>query len=99
MAKPSRNEIHVAIIGAGIGGLALAMALHKKDISFTLYEDAKEYSAVGAGIGFAPNGMRTMDLIEPGFRPFYEAICVGNQANPLHRINKSMALNPALPVL
>ncbi|KAK2480683.1 hypothetical protein H9L39_06322 [Fusarium oxysporum f. sp. albedinis] len=79
MAKPSRNEIHVAIIGAGIGGLALAMALHKKGISFTLYEDAKEYSAVGAGIGFAPNGMRTMDLIEPGFRPLYEAICVGNK--------------------
>ncbi|KAG5755821.1 hypothetical protein H9Q69_000282 [Fusarium xylarioides] len=79
MAKPSRNELHVAIVGASIGGLALAMALHKNGISFTLYEDAKEYSAVGAGIGFAPNGMRTMDLIEPGFRPLYEAICVGNK--------------------
>jgi hypothetical protein len=33
--------------GAGIGGLALAMALHKKDISFTLYEEAREFSAVG----------------------------------------------------
>lgn len=33
--------------GAGIGGLALAMALHKKGISFTLYEDAKKFSAVG----------------------------------------------------
>jgi hypothetical protein len=33
--------------GAGIGGLALAMALHNKGISFTLYEDAKEFSAVG----------------------------------------------------
>lgn len=33
--------------GAGIGGLALAMALHKKNVSFTLYEEAAEYSAVG----------------------------------------------------
>jgi hypothetical protein len=33
--------------GAGIGGLALAMALHKKGISFTLYEEAEEFSAVG----------------------------------------------------
>ena len=33
--------------GAGIAGLALAMALHRKGISFTLYEEAKEYSAVG----------------------------------------------------
>ncbi|KAE8341969.1 hypothetical protein BDV24DRAFT_131132, partial [Aspergillus arachidicola] len=55
------------------------MALHKKGISFTLYEEGKEYSVVGAGIGFAPNGMRTMDLIEPGFRPLYEKVCVGNE--------------------
>ncbi|THY47328.1 monooxygenase [Aureobasidium pullulans] len=65
--------------GAGIGGLALAISLHKKGVPFTLYEGAKEYSVVGAGIGFAPNGMRTMDLIEPAFRPLYEKICVGNK--------------------
>ena len=35
------------LIGAGIGGLALSMALYNKRISFTLYEEAKEYSAVG----------------------------------------------------
>ncbi|KAK4947460.1 hypothetical protein LTR10_013828 [Elasticomyces elasticus] len=73
------TRLHVAIIGAGIGGLALAMALYKKGISFTLYEEANEYSAVGAGIGFAPNGLRAMDLIEPGFRPKYEKICIGNK--------------------
>lgn len=33
--------------GAGIGGLALAISLHKKGVSFTLYEGAKEYSVVG----------------------------------------------------
>ncbi|KAB8253454.1 hypothetical protein BDV35DRAFT_333808 [Aspergillus flavus] len=79
MTKTNQDDFHVAIVGAGIGGLALAMALHKKGISFTLYEEAKEYSVVGAGIGFAPNGMRTMDLIEPGFRPLYERVCVGNK--------------------
>ncbi|KAL5866413.1 hypothetical protein ACKVWC_011440 [Pyricularia oryzae] len=79
MAKTTHADFHIAIVGAGIAGLALAMALHKKGISFTLYEEAKEYSAVGAGIGFAPNGMRTMDLIEPAFRPLYEDICVGNK--------------------
>ncbi|KAF1913420.1 hypothetical protein BDU57DRAFT_355911 [Ampelomyces quisqualis] len=79
MAPEPDNDFHVAIVGAGIGGLALAMALHKKGIQFTLYEDAKQYSAVGAGIGFAPNGLRAMDLIEPGFRPLYEKICVGNK--------------------
>jgi 2-polyprenyl-6-methoxyphenol hydroxylase-like FAD-dependent oxidoreductase len=33
--------------GAGIGGLALAMSLHKRGVAFTLYEGAKEYSVVG----------------------------------------------------
>ena len=32
-----------------------------------------------AGIGLAPNGLRAMDLIEPGFRPIYERVCVGNK--------------------
>ncbi|KAI4906469.1 hypothetical protein J4E90_010543 [Alternaria incomplexa] len=41
------SDFHVTIVGAGIGGLALAMALHKKCVPFTLYEDAKEFSAVG----------------------------------------------------
>ena len=34
--------------GAGIGGLALAMALHRQGIPFILYEEAKQYSAVGS---------------------------------------------------
>lgn len=39
-----------------------------------------------AGIGFAPNGMRTMDLIEPGFRPLYEKACVGNLGDDAQHI-------------
>jgi hypothetical protein len=30
--------------------------------------------------------MRTMDLIEPGFRPFYEEICVGNKGEDAQTI-------------
>ncbi|KAF2210989.1 hypothetical protein CERZMDRAFT_112821 [Cercospora zeae-maydis SCOH1-5] len=79
MAKNGNQNFHVAIVGAGIAGLALAIALHNKGIPFTLYEEAKGYSVVGAGVGFGPNGMLAMDLIEPGFRPLYEQLCVGNK--------------------
>ncbi|KAJ4171735.1 hypothetical protein NW754_000314 [Fusarium falciforme] len=79
MTGDSIKDLHVAIVGAGIAGLALAMALHKKGVPFTLYEEAKQYSVVGAGIGFGPNGLQAMDLIEPGFRAKYEAVCVGNK--------------------
>ncbi|KAI5240005.1 monooxygenase [Aureobasidium subglaciale] len=89
------EDLHVAIVG--IGGLALAMSLYKKGVSFTLYEGAKEYSVVGAGIGFAPNGMRTMDLIEPEFRPLYEEICVGNKGeNNQHIFFEGMLLEKGL---
>lgn len=30
--------------------------------------------------------MRTMDLIEPGFRPLYEKICVGNKGEDAQTI-------------
>ncbi|KAF3051814.1 hypothetical protein E8E11_002995 [Didymella keratinophila] len=79
-AHNSGTGFHVAIVGAGIAGLALAMALRQKGICFTLYEEASQFSAVGAGIGFGPNGLRAMDLIEPGFLPEYEKICVGNKS-------------------
>nr|AMB48856.1 salicylate hydroxylase [Fusarium camptoceras] len=68
------NEFNVAIVGAGVAGLALAMGLHRRGVPFTIYEEAKE-----AGIGFGPNGMQALDLIEPGFRPLYEKLCVGNK--------------------
>ncbi|KAK5107687.1 hypothetical protein LTR62_000922 [Meristemomyces frigidus] len=79
MERDTIADLHVAIVGAGIGGLALAMALHKKNVRFTLYEEAKQYSAVGAGIGLGPNGLRALDLIEPGCRELYEKACVGNK--------------------
>ncbi|KAL8389036.1 hypothetical protein RB595_008840 [Gaeumannomyces hyphopodioides] len=86
MVKSSRKDFHVAIVGAGVGGLALAMGLHKKGVSFTLYEEAKEYSVVGAGIGCPPNGMRVMDAIEPRFRALYDKVCVGNKSEDAQSI-------------
>jgi salicylate hydroxylase len=67
--------------GAGIAGLALALALHNRSIPFTLYESAAEFSVVGAGIGFGPNGLRAMDGIEKRFRARYDEVCVGNRGS------------------
>lgn len=41
--------------------------------------DAETSNTHSAGIGFAPNGLRAMDLIEPGFRPLYENVSCGNK--------------------
>ncbi|KAF2166412.1 hypothetical protein M409DRAFT_23052 [Zasmidium cellare ATCC 36951] len=80
MSDSKQEDFSVAVVGAGIAGLALAIGLHKHNIPFTLYEEAPQYSTVGAGIGFGPNGLLAMDLIGEGFRPKYESICVGNKS-------------------
>jgi 2-polyprenyl-6-methoxyphenol hydroxylase-like FAD-dependent oxidoreductase len=49
------------IIGAGIGGLTTAIALMKKGIDVTIYEQSSEINEVGAGIWVAPNGLKVFD--------------------------------------
>ncbi|CAN9155267.1 unnamed protein product [Alternaria alternata] len=86
MIGKTREDVHVAIAGAGIAGSALAISLHRKGIFFNIYGAAKEYSVVGAGIDFGPNRMRALDLIEPGFRHLYEALCTTNKGERTEHI-------------
>ncbi|KAL4959105.1 salicylate hydroxylase [Aspergillus stella-maris] len=79
MAGDKIQDMHVAIVGAGIAGLALAIGLCKKDVPFTVYEAASEYSTVGAGIGFGPNGDLALNMIEEEFRPKFDRVCIGNR--------------------
>jgi hypothetical protein len=57
----------VVIIGAGIVGLVLALALHKHcGIQVELYEQAQTFhDDVGAGMGMYPNGLRVIRDISP----------------------------------
>lgn len=75
---------NIAIIGAGIGGLALAIGLARLGVPFTLYESAPAFSAVGAGMGLGPNALRAMDGIDKRFRSMYTSIATGN-LNPEKR--------------
>lgn len=53
----------VAIAGAGIGGLTLAIALRKLDIDAHVYERAAELRPVGAGLSLMPNAMLALRAI------------------------------------
>lgn len=57
MSWQGRN---VAIVGAGIGGLALAAALRLQGIEAVIYEQTKAFARVGAGIQMSPNAMRVL---------------------------------------
>lgn len=47
-----------AILGGGIGGLTLAIALQKKNINVKVYESAGEWKPLGAGLGLAGNAVK-----------------------------------------
>ena len=54
---------HVVVVGAGIGGLTAAVALHRRGWHVTVCERAPEPPTTGAGIGLAPNALRALDAI------------------------------------
>ncbi|KFY08417.1 hypothetical protein V492_06241 [Pseudogymnoascus sp. VKM F-4246] len=54
---------HVAIIGAGPGGLALALALHAQSISCAIYEQRLRSLKIGGAIILAPNALRVLDAL------------------------------------
>jgi salicylate hydroxylase len=57
------NE-NLAIVGAGIGGLTLALSLLRQGCQVQVYEQAPELLELGAGVQLGPNGSRI--LIELG---------------------------------
>lgn len=57
---------HALVLGAGIGGLAAAVALGDRGWSVTVLERAPVLEPVGAGIGVAPNGLRALDALGLG---------------------------------
>ncbi|MEV7525162.1 FAD-dependent monooxygenase [Streptomyces sp. NPDC091371] len=57
------TERHGVVAGAGIGGLAAAIALHRRGWRVTVCERAPEPPTTGAGIGLAPNALRALETI------------------------------------
>ncbi|WRT67529.1 uncharacterized protein IL334_004501 [Kwoniella shivajii] len=54
---------HVLIVGAGLAGPALALALAKQSIKSTIIERRPDMQDIGGVIMLAPNAMRVMDKI------------------------------------
>ncbi len=53
----------VLVVGAGIGGLAAALALAREGNEVEVIEQAPEFREVGAGIQFGPNGFKMMERL------------------------------------
>jgi salicylate hydroxylase len=68
MEYSAGEVIAAAVVGAGIGGLAAAVALARKDVRVQVLERAPELTTVGASLAVDPNAMRVLgkiDLLDP----------------------------------
>ena len=60
------TDRHAVVAGAGIGGLAAALALHRRGWRVTVLERAPEPREIGAGITLMANGVRGLDALGLG---------------------------------
>jgi 2-polyprenyl-6-methoxyphenol hydroxylase-like FAD-dependent oxidoreductase len=68
--------MHIAIVGGGIGGLALALSLHRFGIECDVYEAVPEVREIGVGITLLPHAMR--ELAQLGLQAQLEAAGIEN---------------------
>lgn len=54
------EKLSIAIVGAGIGGMATAATLSRSGAKVDVYEQAAQFSRVGAGIQMMPNSMKVL---------------------------------------
>lgn len=69
-----RPDEDVIVVGAGVGGLTLALALHARGIGCRVYEQAAEIAPLGVGINVLPHA--TAELERLGLLPALEACAV-----------------------
>jgi salicylate hydroxylase len=77
--------LHVAIIGGGIGGLACALSLAhhspSRALRIDVYEQAGQYSEIGAGVGIGVNAARILHRLGVGA----EVNAISGERNNIHR--------------
>src|SRR3712207_1560677 len=59
-SRSMRKKLSIAIVGAGMGGLAAAATLRQVGVDVQVYEQAQRFARIGAGIQMLPNSSRVL---------------------------------------
>ena len=91
----TRKKPDIAIVGAGMGGLAAAATLRRAGFSVNVYEQAARFGRIGAGIQMMPNSMKV--LREIGVEDRVRAAAFSPKSH-LNRIGDSGEITIELPM-
>lgn len=72
----------VAIVGAGIAGMAAAIALRRSGVEAILFEQAPRFARIGAAINLTPNAVKVLDGLGVGAALRLRA------SQPLYRLSR-----------
>ena len=56
-------RIRIGVVGGGIGGLTLALALRRRGLDVDVYEQASELREIGAAVALSANATRELDRL------------------------------------
>ncbi|MCJ1413698.1 hypothetical protein MMC32_000022 [Xylographa parallela] len=74
-----KQAFDIAIIGGGIAGITLAIALINRSINVKIYEQAHAFGEIGAGVAFSPNATQAMEICSDGIYQGFEKVATKNQ--------------------
>jgi salicylate hydroxylase/6-hydroxynicotinate 3-monooxygenase len=89
------NKLSIAIVGAGMGGLAVAATLRRFGMAAQVYEQAPRFARIGAGIQMMPNSMKV--LREIGIEPRLRQVSFAPHSH-LNRIGDTGEVTRELPM-
>src|SRR5690349_17790810 len=58
------RKTRIAVVGAGLGGMTVAGFLQRAGFNVTVYEQAPEFSRIGAGIILSANVMKVLRRLD-----------------------------------
>lgn len=88
------KDAEVLIVGAGAGGLVLALSLHEIGVSCRVYDAVPELKAVGVGINLLPHAVRELDELD--LVPALDAVGIRTRdASYFNRFGQHIFTEPA----